>query len=129
MAMKQHAVRDPVWASPVWPDRMPLAQDMKVVYGAIADELVIRFHGNRHFDTVVVPVTTPAIDYAGVLTDFSSGAVVGIHVYPLLAFAIQRHPSWKPLAEPDPPSEVVLRIIEDVKQLFDRFGVDDPDPK
>ena len=129
MAMNQHAVRDPVWASPAWPDRLPDPSDMKVVYGPIADELVIRFHRDRHVDTLVVPITTPAIDYAGVLTSFSSGAVVGIHVYPLLAFAIQRHPLWSPLAEQNPPPGSIVRIVEEIKELFDRYGVGDPNPE
>lgn len=126
MAMNKIVVDDPPWAFPVWPDRLPDPEAMKVVYGTIADELVVRFERGRRYDTVVVPITTPDEDYAGVLTDFSSGAVVGIHVYPLLAFAAQVHPLWKPLAEQDPPPEAIARIITDVKDLFNRYGVDDP---
>lgn len=127
MAIRQHSMHDPAWASPVWPDQLPNAEVMKVVYGPLADELVIRFYGNRHFDTVVVPITTPDVDYVGVLSDFATGAVVGIHVYPLLAFAIERHPFWKPLAQVDPPPDSVALVVEDIRKLFDRYGIADPE--
>lgn len=127
MAMRKH-VENPAWASPIWPDRLPVPEAMKVVYGAIADELVIRFSTDRRDDTVVVPVTTPDEDYAAVLVDFTSGSVAGVHVYPLLAFAIQVHPAWKPLAENNPPPEAVARIVTDIRELFDRYGIEDPDP-
>lgn len=129
MAVNPLVVEDPAWASPVWPDRLPAPRDMKVLYGAVADELVIRFSATRHYDCVVVLITTPNEDYAGVLTDFSTGAVVGIHVYPLLAYAAQLHPTWAPLAERSPPTGSIARIVKDIKELFDRYGVGDPDLK
>lgn len=126
MAMKQH-VDDPAWASPIWPDRLPDPETMKVVYGKVADELIIRFSPNRRVDTVVVPVTTPDEDYAAVLVDFTSGSVAGVHVYPLLAFAVQIHPEWGPLAENNPSSQTIAQIVADIKELFDCYGVDNPE--
>lgn len=127
MAVNKLAAEDPAWASPIWPDCLPNPKDMRVLYGTLADELVIRFSTDRHYDTVVVLISTPDEDYAGVLTDYSSGAVVGIHVYPLLAFAAQIHPMWKPLAERNPPPASVVRIVEDIKELFNRYGVGHPE--
>lgn len=126
MAMKKLNVEDSVWSSPIWPGTLPDLESMKIVYGTVADELVIRFWRDRRYDTVVVPVTTPEEDYASGLTDFSSGAIVGIHVYPLLALGVKRHPSWERLADQNPPPEALARIVADVKELFDRYGVGDP---
>lgn len=127
MAIKRQEVTDPPWTSPVWPDLLPDPAGMKVVYGALADELVIRFSPDRTFNTVVVPVTTPDEDYAALLVAMDSGAVVGIHVYPLLAFAVQLHPAWRILAKKDPQPESVARIVADINELFGRYGVDDPE--
>lgn len=126
MAMKPNVIASPPWSSPIWPDRLPEATSMKVVYGVVADELVIRFWPDAPPNAVVVPVTTPAADYAGVMVDGTTGLVVGIHVYPLLAFAIQRHPAWKALAEANPPETSIVQIVTDIRGLFTRFGVADP---
>jgi hypothetical protein len=100
---------------------------MRVLYGALADELVMRFGSSRGHGEIVVPVTTPNVDYAGLLVAAESGAVLGVHVYPLLAFAIQRHPAWRAAADPIPGPEVANLIVTDIKGVFDRHGVEDLD--
>jgi len=127
VAMKKQA-EPPAWASPVWPDRLPDPAAMRLVYGSKADELVIRFSADRRGQTVVVPVTTPDHDYAGLLVSADTGAVVGVHVYPLAAFAVRRHPDWRAATEPNPPLEVASRIVNDIRALFDRYGIDDSEP-
>ncbi len=127
MAMKRPVVTDPPWAAPVWPESPPDPAAMRVNYGAYADELVIGFSSDRAYNTVVVPVTTPNDDYAGLLVDIESGAVVGIHVYPLLALAVRLHPTWKPLASPHPQKDTVAQVIADIRGLYGRYGVDDPE--
>ena len=85
MAMKKIETTQPGWLIPVWPVQLPDPAAMRVIYGAFADELVIRFPQGRHDETVVVPVATPDKDYAGMLVEDSSGAVIGVHVMPLAA--------------------------------------------
>jgi hypothetical protein len=45
MAMKKTTMTSP-WDDPIWPVRLPDPFDMRVIYGEIADELVIRFSPN-----------------------------------------------------------------------------------
>jgi hypothetical protein len=100
---------------------------MRILYGRVADELVVRFDSQRYPEPVVVPLTTPQYDYAGLIVDNDTGTVIGIHVYPLLAFAVKRHPAWRAAAAPDPAPEVATRIVGDIKSLFDAYGVEPPD--
>lgn len=126
MAIEKSALTPPAWANPVWPDRLPDAAMLRVLYGAFADELVVRFDNDRHLDAIVVPITTPRDDYAGLLVAGDTGAVIGVHVYPLVALAGLRHPTWRAAAEPEPTSETASRIVNDIRALFDRYGIDDP---
>jgi hypothetical protein len=96
---------------------------MKVVFGAFADELVIRFADSTYPDTVVVPVATPNRDYASLLVADETGDVIGVHVMPLLVYAAKRHPAWIEVAGPFPAPDAAQRIVEDIKLLFDRYGV------
>jgi hypothetical protein len=129
MAMKRAETTLFPWDDPIWPERLPDSHSLRIVYGAIADELVVRFTAARHPDQVlVVPITTADRDDAGMLVAADSGSVLGVHVYPLAAFAVTRHPTWQAATDPDPSPEVANRIVNDVKDLFDRYGIDDPKP-
>jgi hypothetical protein len=126
MAMKKTATTIEPWDNPIWPDALPDAADMRVVYGAFADELVIRFTDDRYHDiVVVVPVTTPKQDYAGMLVAADTGAVLGVHVYPLAAYAAMQHPAWMQVGHPDPEPAAVMALVEDIKRLFERYGIQD----
>ncbi len=126
MAVEKHELSRSPWENPIWPDCLPDAETMRLLYGEGADELVIRFDNNRYGIVATVLITTPEEDYAGMLVEGDHGAVIGIHVYPLVAMAVERHPSWLSAAAPDPPSEVASTIVNDIRQLFDRYGIDDP---
>ncbi len=128
MAIEKSALTTEIWANPVWPDRLPDSARMRVLYGAYADELVVRFDNARRRDVIVVPITTPADDYAGLMVDGDTGVVIGVHVYPLVAFAVQRHPAWRAATHPHPLPEVASLIVNDIKDLFDRYGIEDPNP-
>jgi hypothetical protein len=126
MAVESHDLNQSLWDNPVWPDRLPDAKTMRLLYGAWADELVIRFDSNRYREVAVVYITTPKEDYAGMLVEGDLGAVIGVHVYPLVALAVERHPSWLAAAATNPPPEVAASIVNDIKRLFDRYGIADP---
>jgi hypothetical protein len=123
MAMKKFETPHVVWQTPARPDRLPDASTMRVVYGSFADELVIRFPEGRHVETVVVPNATPGIDYGGLLVEDSSGSVIGVHVMPLVDFAVGLHPSWMQVTAQQPEPAVVNALVEDIKGLFERFGI------
>ena len=127
MAVEKRELSQTPWDTPIWPDRLPDAETMRLLYGELADELVIRFDDNRYSLVAVVLITTPKEDYAGVLVESDRGAVVGVHVYPLVALAVDRHPSWLAAAAPNPPPEVASHIVNDIKRLFDRYGISDPE--
>ncbi len=128
MAMRQHVVETPLWTAPIWPETLPTPDSMRVVYGAYADELVIGFFPGRRYDlVVVVPVNTPDHDYAGVMVDGESRAVVGVHVYPLMAFASRMHPSWAGMANTPPAPETIAGVVDDIKSLLDRYGAAPPE--
>lgn len=126
MAIEKPVLKPPAWANPVWPDRLPDPARMSILYGAYADELVVRFDDKRYLDVIVVPITTPQRDYAGLMVAADSGDVIGVHVYPLVAMAVERHPAWQAATEPAAPPHVASRIVADIKRLFDRYGIDDP---
>jgi hypothetical protein len=126
MAVERQELSQSPWDNPIWPDRLPDAETMRLLYGEFADELVIRFDSNRYSLVAVVLVTTPKEDYAGLLVEGDRGAVIGVHVYPLVAMAVERHPSWLAAAAPNPPPEVARGIVNDIRELFDRYGIGDP---
>jgi hypothetical protein len=127
MAIEKPTLTPPAWANPVWPHRLPDAAQMRNLYGSFADELVVRFDDKWYPDVVVVPITTPRRDYAGLMVASDSGDVIGVHVYPLVAKAVERHPAWRAAAEPAPAPQTASRIGADIKKLFDRYGIDDPE--
>jgi hypothetical protein len=77
---------------------------------------------------VVVQVTTPDRDYAGVLVAADSGAVIGVHVMPLAAYAAKQHPDWMQASLAAPEPAAVERLVEDIGGLFERYGIEDPEP-
>jgi hypothetical protein len=67
-------------------------------------------------------IATPDRDYAAIKIDMDSGAVIGVLVYPLAAWAVKRHPAWRNALSPDPPPEIARRIVLDIQELYDRYG-------
>jgi hypothetical protein len=123
MAMKQPVANAVDEDIPVWPSAMPDPANMKVVFGAEADELVVRFFPGRKYELVVVDPVADPHDYAALMVDDETRAVVGVLVYPLLAFAIAQHPGWAALAAADPPPTAVAGIVADIKALHERHGL------
>jgi hypothetical protein len=97
---------------------------MRLLYSDYADELVIRFDEERHHVPVYVLIATPDYDYAAVKVDGATGDIVGILVYPLAAYAAKRHPAWRAATKPNPDPSVAARIVNDIKDLFDRYGIE-----
>jgi hypothetical protein len=127
MAMKEPTKTETALENPHWPATLP-DSGMRVAYGKIPDELVVRFSPERYHDMVVVaPIATPDLDYAGMLVADDTSEVLGIHVYPLAAFAVKRHPSWRALMEAEPSAEAVLQIVKDIRALYERYGLDPDD--
>lgn len=107
----------------IWLNQMPEPAGMKVVYGAHADELVVRFFPDRKFGLVVVDPVADPHDYAALMVDDETQTVIGVHVYPLLAFAIKQHPGWAALAAKDPHPAAVAGIVADIRSLYERHGL------
>lgn len=113
----------------VWADPLPPASATEVRYGNEADELVARWDGFVPVSAVSMFFEHPGIEAVGVIVDWATGQVVGIHVCPLLHRATRRYPHWGSLAHPNPPAEAVSALVADVRALFDRYGVDLDDPE
>jgi hypothetical protein len=122
MALKRHLPSISDEDAAIWPTPLPDPTGMTVLYGADADELVVRFVPGRRDRLVVVDPVADPHDYASLMIDSETRAVVGVHVYPLLAFAVERHPGWAALAEKEPPSAAVASIVADIKGLFELHG-------
>ena len=73
----------------------------------------------RIFDSIATP---GEVDYAAIKIDMGSAAVIGVLVYPLAAWAVERHPEWREATAPNPPPDVARRIVLDIKELYDRYG-------
>jgi hypothetical protein len=110
------------WMSPRWPAVLPAAESLRAVYGADADELTIRFPNTPERDIVVVWLATPRIEYAGLMVHEHSGAVVGVQVDYLEGYTQAVHPTWL-AAGSEPAPKVASAIVDDVKQLHERFGL------
>jgi len=97
-------------------------------YNPLADELVIRFAGTTGQRSFVVPI--PAADdlESNVLSADKTGAAVGVQIDNLLFRAVVAHPTWRVLAEPNPPTEVVADLLAEVKRRFDRYGAGEIPP-
>lgn len=110
------------WTRPRWPSAVPDPGRAVVAYNPLADELTVGIDGPP--GGIVVPLAGTAGGVA-VLVDQETGAVLGGQVDNLLYRAVDHYPSWRRLAEADPPLEVISRFLTDVRGLFDRFGVAD----
>ena len=110
------------WTTPAWPDPLPDPGALRLIYGDIADELVIYFDNLVHYDKVVMFLDSAEADYAAVMVEWGSGAVIGVLVYPLMHDAAKLHPAWRMAATPGPAAEVAGRIVADIKELYDRHG-------
>ena len=123
MAVARPEQVDQVWENPIWPETIPRADCLRLVYGDFADELVVLFEEGRGRDAYFDFIATPGdVDYAAIKIDTISGYVIGVMVYPLAAWAVDVHPAWRDAMEPDPPPEIRRRIVLDIKQLYDRYG-------
>jgi len=110
----------PVASRPRWPVGEIDPDRCRVLFGLPADELVVRFP-DAPGGGISSPIEARDEDSVAILVDASSGEVVGIHVYPLLAGAAKHRPAWRRLAEPDPPAELVGRFVAEVRDLFERY--------
>jgi hypothetical protein len=128
MAIRRSTAPPPAWAAPAWPDPLPAASSMRAIYGAYADELVVRFPSELHHETIVVPIATPDVEYAGLLVAMSSGDVIGVHVYPLAAYGVKQHPEWERVTAEKPEPDSVAELVEDIRGLFDQYGIEPDDP-
>lgn len=125
MLAKQHVV----WTTPVWPDELPTADAMRSAFNAPADELTISF-GDDSWTGTLVPteyVATPGVWYAGMLVRWDTGEVVGVQVDFVTDHALELHPAWRGVTTANPPSTIVRQVVNDIKLLFDRYGVASPD--
>jgi hypothetical protein len=111
------------WDYPVWPPTNPSADRLRLVYGSFADELVVLFEEGLGREGYFDFIATPDLDDAAIKIDMASGAVIGVLVYPLEAWAVERHPSWRNTLAPKPPPEIARRIVLDIKELCDRYGL------
>ena len=127
MAVTQSIIEREAWNSPAWPARLPPAETLTVIYGELADELVIRFPSAPDRDIVIVHIDTPDIDYVGMLVRMDTGEVVGVHVNYLAIFAAAQHPTWESMTDRDPDPAAALQIVEDIRNLFERYGLESDD--
>lgn len=116
------------WRDVIWNGPIPPAASLEARHGSVADELVARWDG-----FVPVPAVSAFFEAVGpggigVLVDWTTGRVVGVHVYPLLHGAVTSYPHWERLALPSPPAAAVAALVADVRALFDRHGVVGDDP-
>jgi hypothetical protein len=123
MAIAKPAQVDHVWDKPVWPPTIPSAERLRLLYGSDADELVVLFAEGRGRDGYFDFIATPNLDYAAIKVAMDSGMIIGVMVYPLAAWAIERHPAWRGALLPNPPAEIARRIVLDIKDLHSRYGL------
>ena len=114
--------------SPRWPDTLPAAETLHAAYGAEADELTIRFPNMPNRDIVVLWLETPPIEYAGLMVHEQTGMVVGVQIDYLTGYTQDIHPSWRAANEPNPHPAISASIVQDVRTLFDRYGISVPEP-
>lgn len=110
-------------ADPTWSDPLPDPGDLRLIYGVEADELVVLIDGTQHSPAYLAFIGTADEVYAAIKVDMHSGAVIGVLVYPLAALGVERHPEWRAAMAPNPRSSVAKRIMMDIKQLYDRYGL------
>jgi hypothetical protein len=124
--------RHPTLPRPRWPTAPIDPTVVSVSYDAPADELILYFGGRP------VPSFTDQIDAPDgdvhLLVNEETGDVVGIHVYPFLAGAVQWRPAWARvvwavLAGEYGTIELLQELpgfIAEVADLAARYGIDGP---
>jgi hypothetical protein len=125
MAVTRSVLEKEAWNAPAWPNRLPPADTLTVLYGENADELVIRFPSAPARDIVVVFIDTPDIDYAGMLVRMDTGDVVGVYVNYLAIYAVSQHPTWHSMTNRCPNPADAHLVVADIKELFERYGIGD----
>ena len=123
MAVAKPEQLGPCWDIPAWPETIPNADRLRLIYGSFADELVVLFEEGRGCEGYFDFIATPDRDFAAIKIDIDSGAVIGVLVYPLAAWAVKRHPAWRGAMAPNPPPDLARRIVLDIKDLHDRYGL------
>jgi hypothetical protein len=111
------------WRHVVWETSALPSERLEARFGDFADELVIRWDG-----FVPVPAVSDVFEECdaadiGVLIDWRTGNVVGVHVCPLLHGAAAAFPHWAAVAQPGPPAEAVAALVADVRRLFEQHGL------
>lgn len=124
MAIERQDVSESEWGRPDWPDPLPDPAAMRLVYSAFADELVVNLADPVDCSPYYAWIATPKYEYAAVKIDGSSGKVIGVMVELLAAHAVSKHPAWQAATEANPPDSVVERVVADIKQLFDQYGLE-----
>jgi hypothetical protein len=127
MALTKARYSDKAWRTPTWPEKLPLANTLRAVYGFEADELTIRFPDTPKRDIVVVYIATPETNYAALMVYQPTGEVIGVQTDYLENFAQFEHPAWQAALTERPSPEVASRIVRDIKDLFDRYGIETGD--
>ncbi|MGH2613916.1 MAG: hypothetical protein ACRDJC_01650 [Thermomicrobiales bacterium] len=127
MALSNPQITNQPWRTPVWPEKLPAAEFLRARYGPDADELTIRFPETAKRDIVVVWLATPKVEYAALMVHEHTGEVVGVQVDYLADYARMQHVAWQAAATSNPPLAVASRIVTDIKQLFDRYGIEPSD--
>jgi hypothetical protein len=129
LAVENPWLAQPDWNRPSWPDQLPDSGDLRLIYGEVADELVVLFDAKLHRDSWFDWVATPEYEYAAIKIDGTSGQVIGVLVEHLVAYAVEKHPAWLAAAASEPNPEVASRIVNDIKDLFDRYGTEPSEPE
>jgi hypothetical protein len=124
LAIQKPQLNLEVLDNPVWPDRLPGAEALQLVYGNEADELVVHFVNVRYRNPVYVLISTPDYEYTSVEVDGVTGEVIGVMVYPLAAYAVEKHPAWRAATKPNPDLSVAALIVSDIRNLFNRYGIE-----
>lgn len=116
------------WAAPTWPKAPSTPARPRRAYNPLADELVLRFAGTAGRRSVVVPISSPDDQDVNVMADEETGEVVGVQVDNLLFSVAAEHPTWRALAEPDPPAAVVADVLAEARRRFERYGAGETPP-
>lgn len=122
MVIARPELTPPPWANPIWPDPLPKSRDLRVLYGAVADELVVLFDDVQRPPGIFDFIDTPDETYAAIKIDMQTGAVIGVLVYPLTALAVRLHPDWRAAGKPNPSPDIANRIVMDIRRLYDQYG-------
>jgi hypothetical protein len=112
---------------PRWPELTPDPTELWLDFDPVADELMLYFD-RKPVAAYNNPICAPEGDDVAVLVGLEENwvgtdQIVGIQIIPLLGRAVKTYPSWRVLAEPNPPPEAVASFVAEVGVLFARYGV------